>query len=121
MAIYSENGWILPDGKFIECNYKQHIACARKKLGMEEEDLEKIAVKISCMPVPRQVVFFGKKEYHPLFATMRREMTKQQLRTIEEYCVTFGYRPPPDYFLQQGLLSMSEMSTEDILSILEKK
>ncbi len=121
MGIYSENGWILPDGKYINCEHEGHIRCAKEELGMEESQLEKIAVKVSCLPVSIQVTIFGKDEYRPNFLTERRRMTKRQLETIEKYCVEFGYRPPTDYFIQQDLYDMANMSLDDILFILSKK
>ena len=117
----SENGWIMPDGRYVECRFNDHIRCAEEDLGMKEEKLEKIAVKVSCMPRSVQIMVFEEAEYRPHFLSERKIMTKRQLRTIEEYCVCFGYRPPTDYFLQLELYDMSDMSTEDILSILKNK
>jgi hypothetical protein len=117
----SENGWIMPDGKYIECHFNDHIRCAEEDLGTKEEALEKTAVKVSCLPRPLQVVIVGNREYCPHFLTARMTMTKQQLKTIEEYCVCFKYRPPIDFFLQLELREMIDLSTTNILSILESK
>ena len=118
-----ENGWILPDGQFINCHYREHIRCAKEKFGMEEKEMEKTAVKVSCLPALLRIEMImesTKKEYHPPFITERKRMTKAQLVTIEKYCVKHGFRPPSDYFLQQDLLDMAAMRTEDILAILAK-
>jgi hypothetical protein len=101
-----ENGWILPDGQFINCGYLMHIRCAEDKFGKTEEELEKTAVKVACLPASLRIERMresGKKEYHPHFLTQRNRMTKAQLKTIERYCVKHGFRPPSDYFIQQGL------------------
>ncbi|MCK9588152.1 MAG: hypothetical protein M0Q93_02180 [Terrimicrobiaceae bacterium] len=108
----SKNGWILPDGEYIECGHGGHIRCAEEKMGMKEEELEKIAVKVTVME---------SIEDDPIFLTERKRMTQEQLRTIEKYCVHFRYRPPLEYFYQQDLDDLEKMITEDILSILARK
>lgn len=115
-----ENGWILPDGRFINCHYEDHIRCAEEVLGTTEKELEKTAVKVSCMPASVRLTTFGKMEYRPNFLTERKRMTKAQLKTIEKYCVKHGLRPPLDYFTQQDLDDMVGMETEQILAILAK-
>lgn len=119
-----ENGWILPDGKYLECAYNEHANCAKVELNMDEEDLEKIAVKVSCMPPSIRIKTLGLDRgminYIPHFNTARDEMTNEQLNTIEKYCLKFHYRPPSDYFIQKDLIDMCEMSTLDILNILAK-
>ncbi|MDD4761919.1 MAG: hypothetical protein PHZ25_02770 [Candidatus Pacebacteria bacterium] len=111
-----ENGWILPNGEFVNCSNTQHIYCAENKLGKSEEELEKTAVKVSCAPVFMRLEY---DDYRPVFLTQRERMTEAQLKTIEKYCVKYGCRPPLDYFIQQDLHDMAKMSTEDILSILK--
>ena len=113
----SLNGWILPSGKYVECSFREHVRCAEEKLGMKEQELKKIAIKVSCLPATIR----PRGEYCPNFFTERQRMTKRQLETIEKYCVKFGYRPPLDYFFQKDLHNMIDMKTEDILLILGKK
>jgi len=116
----SENGWILPDGKYVECAFNKHIHCAEVELGMKEEELEKIAVKVSCLPASIRMITGSRHEYHPNFLTERKKMTKKQLATIEQYCIKFRYRPPLDFFFQNGWHDLADLKTTDILSILEK-
>lgn len=115
-----ENGWILPDGKFINCKPIEHIRCAEEILGTTEKELEKTAIKVSCKPSATRLKEFGTNEYCPNFLTERRRMTHAQLATIEKYCVKHGLRPPEEYFIQQELYEMAKMRTEDILTILAK-
>ncbi|MDD3487676.1 MAG: hypothetical protein PHF35_04885 [Candidatus Moranbacteria bacterium] len=120
MEMESENGWILPNGRYIECRYNEHIECAEEELGTTEKELEKTAVKVSCMPMSVWYGIFPGQEYKPNFLTRRKKMTKAQLATIEKYCLRFRYRPPLDYFLQKDLIELAEMSTKDILFILKQ-
>lgn len=115
-----ENGWILPDGKFINCKPLEHRRCAEKVLQTTDKELEKTAVKVSCKPSAIRLKGLGNKEYCPNFLTERRSMTSAQLATIEKYCVKHRLRPPDEYFIQQELREMVKMKTEDILAILEK-
>lgn len=117
----SENGWILPNGEYVECVFNGHIRCAEELLGMPEKELEKVAVKVSCLPLSYQIKVFGSDEYRPHFITRRDRMTKKQLATIEQYCLHFRYRPPQDFLFQKGWHDLENMVTNDILSILEKK
>ncbi len=81
----SENGWILPDGRYIDCEWEGHIKCAKEKFGMRERELEKTAVKVSCMPAMTRALIFLGKEYRPNFLTTRERMTRAQLETIQKY------------------------------------
>lgn len=114
----SENGWIMPDGKFIECAFNGHIRCAEDRIGIKEQELEKIAIKVQCMP---SIYRSQLKNYQPHFFTEREKMTEEQLETIEKYCIHFGCRPPLDYFFQKNLHDMLKMNTETMLMILGKK
>lgn len=116
----SENGWILPDGRYIDCEWEGHIKCAKEKFGMRERELEKTAVKVSCMPAMTRTLIFLGEEYRPNFLTTRERMTKAQLETIQKYCLRFRFRPPLDYFIQNNLEELDELSTEQVLCILAK-
>ena len=116
----SENGWILPDGRYVECAFHGHIKCAEDKLGMNEAELEKIAIKVCCSPNWLEYVVVDGFDYSPEFHTEREVMTKKQLKAIEEYCLHFRFRSPLDYFFQQDLHHMTKLSTKEILAILEK-
>lgn len=107
----SKNGWILPDGRYVECEHEHHALCAKEEFGMNEEELEKTAVKVTN---PSSI------DTGPDFLTLRREMTQEQLRTIEKYCLHFRCRPPMKYFYQQDLMDMARMSTADILTVMEQ-
>jgi len=116
----SENGWILPDGRYIDCKWEGHIKCAREKFGMKEGELEKTAVKVSCMPAMTRAQIFLCEEYRPNFLTVRERMTKAQLETIRKYCLHFRFRPPLDYLIQNNLEELYELNTEEILCILAR-
>ena len=115
----SENGWILPDGKYIECAFNKHIHCAETKLKMKEEELEKIAVKVSHRPASTHSFVLSKPGFHH-FLTKRKKMTREQLATIRQYCIKFRCHPPLDFFFQSGLHDFVDLDTEYVLSVLEE-
>lgn len=120
----SDNGWIMPDGRYIECKFEGHIKCAKEQLGLEERELEKTAIKVSCLPSHIRCHFYSGKEgdeYKPNFKTLRDKWTKAQIKTIKRWCLRFGFKPPLDYFLQTDLDDLYDLSTKQILSILSKE
>lgn len=101
-------------------NIRDTLNAPEKNSDYKERELEKTAVKVSCMPpITRALIFLG-NEYRPNFLTERKRMTKAQLATIQKYCLRFRLRPPLDFFLQKNLEEIAEMSTKDILFILRK-
>lgn len=101
-------GWILPDGRFIECGFRQHSQCASDIIKIDEEKLEKIAIKITRCDIT----------YNIFFLTGRRQYTSKQLRTIRAYCIEQKVKPPHKYFTQTNLEDLEHMSLDEILRFL---
>ncbi|NTV44761.1 MAG: hypothetical protein HGA67_03660 [Candidatus Yonathbacteria bacterium] len=112
----TENGWIMPDGTFITCDYGYHDICAREVLKMDVKKLETRAIRVSCMSLEHAE--FWDQPHAPETSTFRRTPpTKAQLRTLERYFVTFGFRPTALY-LNEVEGNWKTMTTEEILAVL---
>lgn len=75
-SLKSEDGWIIPDGKFYPCRYMEHIWLADKIAGVEEKDAEKRGwIKIS------NAIGMGLHIYKG-----DREPTQRQLNTLFDWC-----------------------------------
>ena len=101
-------GWIIPDGKFIECGHSHHATTAEYVVGMKERELEKIAVK----------VLYDQNVDKVLFKTLRRKLTDDQLKTIRKYCLDQEVMPPHKYFVQKNLEDLEGLPLNQVLQFI---
>jgi hypothetical protein len=88
--VESDNGWIMPDGTYVECKNFYHSTCAEEVIGIPEKELEKIAIKITSNLIGTH------------FLTERVRPTKAQMKTVRNYCISFREIPPIWYFEELG-------------------
>lgn len=96
----STNGWVLPNGDFMECEFQGHNSLANK-MGTTERELEKTAMKISQYGRDLTKSSRGLRGRPNFISPRESNLTKEQLDTLEEYCFFYEIFPPSEYFSGQ--------------------
>lgn len=77
----SDNGWILPDGTYLECTYREHAI-------LKNDPSKKTAIQVVWIPPLPYLQFKGAREPN-FYIDKSLQPTSAQITTIRKYCNHF--------------------------------